>query len=68
MAIKFYDKFLDLIGRDGLKIVGSRFNQIVGESNNLDLLQSKVRAAQESGMTRVEISYYFNDQEDYRFS
>lgn len=29
MVLKFYDKMLDLMGRDGYKLLGSRFYQIV---------------------------------------
>ena len=33
LNIKFYDKVLDLVARDGYQMVGSRVNQILGFNN-----------------------------------
>jgi hypothetical protein len=35
MNIKFYDKFMDLIGREAFHTVGSRLNVIVGSTAQL---------------------------------
>jgi len=59
MVIKIYDKFVDLIGRDGNQPVGSRINKLIGSTKSLDL-QKKIRNTQAFGMTRLEISYRFS--------
>ena len=45
MTIKFYDKTLDLMGREGSKTVGSRFSKILGSNNTQGILEESVRLA-----------------------
>jgi len=64
MKVKVYDKILELVGRDGARLVGSRVNQVVGAVRNSDMLQTKIRKAQKSGLTRLEISFCFSNKEN----
>jgi len=45
MKVKVYDKILELVGRDGRHLVGSRVNQVVGAVRNSDMVQKKIRKA-----------------------
>ena len=45
MCIKFYDKALDVIGKDGSLTVGSRFNEILGSKREMTKLESTFRGA-----------------------
>ena len=56
LNIKMYDKTLDLIGRDGTQMVGSRLNQILGSGHQNNTFIKRVCRAQSSGLTRLEIS------------
>ena len=56
LNIKFYDKMLDLCSRDGIQKVGTRIDHILGSSGKLDTFYKRVCQAQETGMTRLEIS------------
>ena len=49
---------LDLIGRDGNQIVGSRLPKILGFSDSYDFFVKKVRQARNTGLTRLEISMH----------
>ena len=65
MTIKFYDKSLDLMGREGSKTVGSRFSKILGSNSTQGILEESVRLAQHTGLTRVEISLNLNHSEGW---
>ena len=56
LNIKFYDKMLDLIGRDGIQKVGTRLDHILGSHGQYNTFIKRVCQAQHSGMTRLEIS------------
>ena len=56
LNIKMYDKTLDLIGRDGTQMVGSRLSQILGCRGQYNTFIKRVCRAQSSGLTRLEIS------------
>ena len=56
MNIKVYDKILDLVGRDGASIVGSRVREILGCKPQLNSFNKRIRQAKNHGMTRLEIS------------
>ena len=45
VTVKFYDKILDLMGRDGCTLVGSRFSQILGSKMELSRISESARAA-----------------------
>lgn len=67
MTIKVYDKFLELVGRDGTQMVGSRIRKVIGAQEEPDALLSKIRNTQTSGMTRLEISYRFSKNTNQTF-
>lgn len=67
MTIKFYDKIADLCGREGFKLVGSRLSKIIGSTRESDVLQEKIRQAKFNGLTRLEVSFRFDDSNSYRF-
>ena len=56
LVVKFYDKLLDLIARDGTHLVGSRIATILGCKQQLTLFDKRIRKLQHAGMTRVEVS------------
>ena len=56
MTIKFYDKFMDLIGREGSHQVSSRLHTVLGCGRYLTKFQKNITQTQKVGMTRVEIS------------
>ena len=56
LNIKIYDKTLDLISRDGRQMVGSRIPEILGCKGYTDPLKKRVCDAQNSGLTRLEVS------------
>ena len=56
LNIKMYDKTLDLIGRDGTQMIGSRISQILGCKSQYNTFIKRVCRAQSSGLTRLEIS------------
>ena len=45
MVIKYYDKTLDLQGREATKLVGSRFSKILGSKLEITHLETTVRRA-----------------------
>ena len=63
-TIKFYDKMLDLIGREGCLPVGSRLSTVLGSTNNLSSMREVYYKAQSRGITRVEVSVHLNNCED----
>ena len=56
MVIKFYDKLMDLLGREGSHQVGSRLHTVLGCSNQLSVFQRQISKVQKVGLTRVEVS------------
>ena len=56
MKVKFYDKVLDLIGRDGTQMVGTRVDRILGSKGEYNSFIKRIVQAQHTGMTRLEIS------------
>ena len=56
LNIKVYDKTLDLIGRDGMQMVGSRLGHILGCKGQYNTFIKRVCQAKNSGLTRLEIS------------
>ena len=56
LVVKVYDKVLDLIARNGCQLVGSRISTILGSSRQLGLFEKRLRIAQSTGMTRIEVS------------
>lgn len=61
LKIKFYDKVMETVGRDGYKQVGSKCSRIVGATRVLDDLNLKFRRAKMAGLTRIEVSFLFDD-------
>ena len=66
LNIKMYDKTLDLIGRDGTQMVGSRLNQILGCGRQYNTFIKRVCRAQSSGLTRLEISICRNALQKFK--
>ena len=56
LNIKVYDKTLDLIGRDGIQMVGSRLRYILGSKGQYNSFIKRVCSAQGTGLTRLEVS------------
>ena len=56
LNIKIYDKTLDLISRDGRQMVGSRIADILGCKGHNNTFMKRVCDAQNSGLTRLEVS------------
>ena len=56
LQVKIYDKIMDLVGRDGAAVVGSRIAKIVGCQSTLNAFDKSVSRARWVGMTRLEIS------------
>ena len=56
LNIKFYDKTLDLIGRDGMQMVGSKLSHILGCKGQYDSFIKRVCQTSSSGLTRLEMS------------
>ena len=42
MTVKFYDKFMDLLGREGSLQVGSRIRTVLGCGGELDSFQKDI--------------------------
>ena len=63
--VKFYDKILDLIGREATYMVSSRIATIVGSSNSLDAFNTKLRQAKYTGLTRLEVSICLGAMQGY---
>jgi len=64
IAIKVYDKILDLIGREGVKAVSSRLNIVMGAKHSIGHLEHLIKKAKDQGLSRLEISLYPNDHYD----
>ena len=62
-----YDKLIDLTARDGYKLVGSYIKKIIGSGQEISEMQPRIRDARESGMTRIEISFYFDNTDAHKF-
>jgi hypothetical protein len=43
MTVKFYDKFMDLLGREGSHQVGSRLHTVLGCGRSRDSFQKDIR-------------------------
>ena len=56
LKVKFYDKMLDMIGRDGTQMVGTRVDHILGSKGTYSSFIKRIVQAQHIGMTRLEIS------------
>ena len=56
---------LDLIGRDGSQPVGTRLDHILGFRNDNDNFIKKVRRAQHTGLTRLEVSFFKGALDNY---
>jgi len=59
MTVKIYNKTLDLLGREGCKLVSNNYRKVLGSTQHLDLMQDKVRFSRDRGLTRVEVSVHF---------
>ena len=68
LVVKVYDKVLDLIARDGINLVGSRISTILGSSRQLGLFEKRLRKAQATGMTRIEVSLCRAAMRKYRLN
>lgn len=68
MTVKMYDKVADLAGREGYKFVGSRFKKLIGSTMVSDALQSKIKKAKHAGLTRLEVSFRFDESMEYSFN
>ena len=56
LVVKAYDKIQELVARDGSHLVGSRIRTILGSTKGLGLFEKRIRKAQNTGMTRLEVS------------
>ena len=61
LKVKFYSKDLDVIAREGSHNVSTRFNWIVGSKRQLGALEKRFRETCYVGLTRCEVSLYFNN-------
>ena len=68
MHVKFYDKMVEQFGRDGYKLVGSKLNRVIESTRGCDDLQKKYRKAKMEGLTRTEVSFMFDDSDEYSFN
>ena len=66
LNIKVYDKTLDLIGRDGTQMVGSRLSQILGCRGQYNTFIKRVCRTQSLGLTRLEISICRNALQKFK--
>ena len=66
LNIKVYDKFLDLVGRDGHQPVGSRLGHIVGINSHADVFYKRIVKAQNYGVSRLELSIHRAALERYK--
>ena len=56
LNVKVYDKILDMLGREGTHLVGSRLKNVLGSKYDVDMLDKRVCDSQLVGLTRLEIS------------
>ncbi len=68
MNIKLYEKVLELIGRDGFKLVGSKIKEIVGSKRSVGKFENRFKKASNFGVTRLEISFMFSNLPEYSFN
>ena len=61
LIVKIYDKMLDLVGREGCTFIGTNLPKLIGSTNHIDAFQQKLRKAKLKGMTRLEVSFNFNE-------
>ena len=55
-VLKFYDKILDLLGREASHIVGTRINEVIGSKHHNNSFNKRVSMASNHGLTRIELS------------
>ena len=65
LGIKFYDKMMDLIGREATHLVGSRVSTIVGSCRSKDEFNQRLCQTQLTGLTRLEVSIYPDAEDRY---
>ena len=58
LTVKVYDKCIDLISKDGSKMVGSKTNAIVCSKQKMSLLNQRLCQTYKTGMTRLEVSIH----------
>ena len=58
MTVKIYDKIIDLVTRDGCKLIGSRCNVLLGAKHEVSAFMQRLRRCQNHGMTRIEVSVF----------
>ena len=63
LNVKFCDKIIEVVARDGYHLVGSSITEILGSKNTLNVFNSRVRSAQHTGMTRFEVSVLWSPEE-----
>ena len=56
MIVKFYDKLLDLVAREGTHQVGSRMATVLGSSHKLNVFNKRLSRSQYTGLSRLEVS------------
>ena len=56
MIVKFYDKLLDLVAREGTHQVGSRMATVLGSSHKLSVFNKRLSSSQYTGLSRLEVS------------
>ena len=66
LTIKFYNKQLDLLGHEATKAVGSRCAHILGSRKLANSLDQSMREAQDTGLSRVEVSIILGEEDDAR--
>ena len=58
LTVKVYDKIVDLVSRDGTCMLGSKINQVISSKNQLTELNARLSRAENTGLTRLEISIH----------
>ena len=58
MTLKVYDKVIDLVAREALMNVGSRFRNLIGATYTQGALQKVVFERKLHGCTRIEVSIH----------
>ena len=58
LTVKVYDKIIDLVSRDGTCMLGSKINQVISSKNQLTELNARLSRAENTGLTRLEISIH----------
>ena len=65
LNVKFYDKILDLISREGCHQVGSRTHEVLGSKRQLNVFNKRIGQARNTGMTRLELSICLEALREY---